>query len=263
MAVIDFIWPFDLEEYTVTKDVTNDYFGRVKAKGPVTEADIAKAICEERTEFRPSTIETVQTLVAEKIRQLVGRGYSVVTGTANYMPTVSGLFIGTEGVVDPLVNKCEVSIAPSNEMRKTLSQVKLEFSGRAKSLGGARIALVRDVATDRVDGFITPGQQIDVTGIKIRCVGADGKSQGSVKLVNNETNAVAATITSLGLNTPSRLMFVVPAGLEKGTYRLEIETYFSTSTKLLKAARTLTYEMLLSVGQEPTPDDGGGDDVLS
>lgn len=262
MATTDNVWSFDLDEFSVTKDVLNDFVARVRTRGSLTIADIATLICEERTEYRPETIENIQKLVDEKIRQMVRKGFSVVTGTANYLPTITGVFIGTKGDIDPNIHKCEVSITPSNAMRREVAKVKPEFSGRAKSAGGARIALVKDVITDRVDGFITPGGQLDVSGIKIRCLGADGKSAGSIKLINNETDATAATITSLAINDPSRLIFVVPADLAKGVYRMEMETYFSTPTTVLKKPRTLVYETLLTAGQEPTPDEGGGDDVL-
>lgn len=68
--------------------------------------------------------------------------------------------------------------------------------------GGAHIGLVTDSATGRTDGFMTPGNTIDITGKKIRSLNADGSGIGSIKFVNVETDAVAATIASLTINDP-------------------------------------------------------------
>ena len=116
--------------------------------------------------------------------------------------------------------------------------------------------LVKDVTTGKTDGTITPGGMLDVTGSKIRCVGADGFSLGSLTLVNMADKSVAATITVFGINDPSRLMFNIPADLADGEYELTLETWFSTNNTQLKQSRTLTYALPLVVGGTG----GGGED---
>ena len=107
-----------------------------------------------------------------------------------------------------------------------------------------------DSATGRTDGFMTPGNTIDITGTKIRSLNADGSGIGSIKFVNAETEAVAATITSTSINEPKRIILVVPANLAEGTYRLEVETYYSNTSTLLKSPRTLIYTPLY-IGEVP------------
>ena len=109
------------------------------------------------------------------------------------------------------------------------------------------------MTTGKTDGTITPGGMLDVTGSKIRCINADNTGVGKLPLVNLAAQTVAATITVLGINDPSRLMFTLPANLAAGEYRLTIETWFSTNSTLLKQSRTLTYGIPLVVG-------GGNDD---
>ena len=246
-------WFFDLEEYTMTKDVKEDYIAKVKTLKSLTIEGIANAIAAERTEYRPETIVNICNLVDEKIRQLVCQGNTVVTGSALYSPSITGLLIGTTGAINPDINKCIVNVAPSAAMRAEVAKVTPEFSGNVKNLGGARISLVKDVTTGLTDGTITPGGMLDITGSKIKCVNADGTGTGTLKLIKESTQAVAATITTFGINDPSRLMFTLPTPLADGTYRLELETWFSNSTTLLKEPRTLVYPLPLTVG---TPSDG-------
>ena len=141
-------------------------------------------------------------------------------------------------------------------MRAEVAKVEPKFSGTVRRMGGARLSLVKDVASGKTDGTITPGGMLDVTGTKIRCTGSDGTGLGAVKLLKLSDQSVAATITQLGINDPSRLMFTLPADLADGEYQLVIETWFSSASIVLKEMRTLTYPLTLVVGAGG----GGGED---
>lgn len=251
----NYTWLFDLEEFTMTKDVLNDYTGTVRTTRSYTMTDIAKEIAAERTEYREKTLVNIGDLIDEKIRQLVCSGNTVITGSAIFSPSLLGVFLGNKGIVDPEVNKCVVNVSPSTEMRAEVAKVKPTFSGTVKSLGGARISLVLDTTTGKTDGTITPGGTLDVTGSKIRCLNADGTGIGNLTLVNIADESVAATITVLAMNDPSRLMFNVPATLAPGSYRLMLETWFSNNSTRLKQSRTLTYPITLVVKDDAEDDD--------
>ena len=254
----NYVWLYDLIENTMTKDVKEDFVASVRTQKSMTIDDIANQIAAERTEYRIDTIKNISTLVDEKIRQLVSSGYTVVTGTAQYAPSIGGVFTGDTGLFDPKVNKCAVNITPAQLMRAEVAKVEPKFSGTVRRMGGARISLVLDVATGKTDGTITAGGMLDVTGTKIRCTGANGTGLGAVKLLKLSDQSVAATITQLGINDPSRLMFTLPADLADGEYQLVIETWFSTTSTLLKEMRMLTYPLTLVVGN--TGGGGGEDD---
>ena len=251
----NYIWSYDLVENMMTKDVKEDYVAAIQTKKSLTIADIAAAISAERTEYSVDTIVNIGTLIDEKIRQLLCDGYTIVTGSAQYAPSLSGVFIGDTGVIDPAVNKCAVNITPSQAMRTEVAKVEPKFSGTVRRMGGARISLVKDVATGKTDGTITAGGMLDVKGTKIRCVGADGTGLGAVKLLNLADQTEAASFTQLGINDPSRLMFTLPADLADGEYQLVVETWFSSASTLLKEMRTLVYPITLVAGKKDDDDD--------
>lgn len=256
MAAKSYKWFFDLAENLLTKDVTNDYTATVKTLLPKTIDNLADDIVKE-TAYNRETVIGIITLYDKKIIESVCLGNTVNTGSTLYAPALPGSFIGTEGVMDPAKQKPYVSINPSTAFRKELELVRPVFSGNVLDSGGARIGLVTDSATGRTDGFMTPGNTINITGKKIRSLNADGSDIGNIKFVNAETDEVAATVTSLTINEPKRIILIVPASLTDGTYRLEIETYYSNTSTLLKNPRTLIYTPLY-IGQVPTG--GGGDD---
>ena len=253
-----YTWMFDLRENSMTKDVKEDYTAIVRTLRSMTVEDIARAIVAERTEFRLDTLVNIANLIDEKIRQFVCQGNTVVTGTAQYSPSITGIFTGKTGTFDPAVNKLSISITPAKDLRKELQKVTPEFTGYVKDLGGARIGLVKDTATGKTDGSLSPGGIVEVTGKKIKSINADGTAIGKVVLVNTETQA-ETDITSLAINDPSRLMFTIPASLPEGTYKLRVETHYSGPSVRLKASRVIDYDQDLYVGEAPDTDtDTGG-----
>lgn len=247
----DYVWMFDLQDNPMTKDVKEDRVARVRTLRSITVEDIARDIVRERTEYRQETIVSIANLIDEKIRQFVCQGNTVVTGSAQYSPSITGVFTGDTGTFDTAVNALGVNIVPSKAMRDEVQKVRPEFTGRVKDLGGARIGLVKDTVTGRTDGSLSPGGIVEVTGNKIRSVNADGTAMGKVVLVNTETQA-ETDITSLAINDPGRLMFAIPATLPEGTYQLRVETYYSASNKMLTAVRTIDYGLPLHVGTAST-----------
>ena len=249
-------WEFDLEEYLMTQDVLEDYVARMKTRRSLTEDDLIVEITAERTDIRPETFRMCNQLMSEKIIEKVCDGHIVSTATVTYTPTIPGVFQGTSGVVDTSKNIPTVNVSPSTAMREALKSVKLKFSQLVRSMGGARIGLVRDVTTDKTDGTITPGGIVDVTGNKIRCINAEGTGMGAVRFLNAETREEVATVSLLAINDPKRIMFTAPA-LADGAYILQVETYFSTSVTRLKQARLIDYPVTLYVGARP--DNGESD----
>ena len=249
-------WEFDLEEYTMTTDILEDYVARMKTRRSLMEDDLINEITAERTDIRPETLRMCSQLLGEKIIEKVCDGHIVTTTTATYTPAIPGIFMGASGAIDTNKNIPTINIVPSAAMRENLKLVKLKYSGLVRSMGGARIGLVRDVTTDKTNGTITPGGILDVTGNKIRCVESKEGSKWAVRFLKAETMEETATVTLLAINDPKRLMFNAPA-LEDGTYILQIETYFSNSAVLLKQPRIIDYSMTLYVGDRPS---SGGND---
>lgn len=257
MATKKYLWKFDLEEYLMTRDVKEDFAAKVKPIQTFYMPDVARFISEERTEYRVDTIVNIVKLVEEKIRQLACGNNIVITDNVQYMPAITGLFLGKTGLVDPAKHKPVINMIATGALRAEVDRVALEFSGVVRDMGGANISLVKDVTTGKTDGSVTPGGILDVSGSKIRSVNADGTGLGTLTLVNLADQTVAATITLLAINDPKRLMFNIPADLADGSYQLTLETWFSTNSTQLKQSRTLVYAIPLVVGN--TGGGGGGD----
>ena len=148
-------WEFDLEEYTMTTDVSEDYLARMKTGKTADEEEIIKDIAIERTDIRPETLRMCNQLMGDKIIQKLCEGYIVSTQTATYVPSITGVFMGSTGNVDSTKNLCIVNISNSQALRKALKNVKPKFSGLVRTMGGARIDTKARVL-DR-EGKVIPG----------------------------------------------------------------------------------------------------------
>ena len=115
-------WEYDLRENTMTKDVPDDYTAVVNVRATIDTHGVAQLICDERTDFRLETIETVQKLFSEKVKWLLKQGYIVSTETALYVPGITGLFQNTT-LFTQGVNQCVANVSPSKALRDAMEEV--------------------------------------------------------------------------------------------------------------------------------------------
>ncbi len=252
-------WEYDLQEYSMTKDVPNDYIASVRVRGSLSIDQVIRLICEERTDLRFETMKTSNDLIAEKTISLLQQGYAVKDELVNYLPGITGLFDESH-LFDPTRNQCVVNSNVSKRLREAVGKVTAVYSGHTIDLGGAKIEFIYDVASKQRDGKITPGGLVEVTGNKIRCIDETGEGLGRIVFLDSQSLEEVATVseTTVGINEPSRLMFIVPSTLTDGEYMLRIETYFSRSDALLKNLRVIDYRLPLYVGDRA--EEGGDDD---
>ncbi len=240
----EYVWPVELRENKVTGRA-DDYAAFVKSfNNTKTLETIAREIVDERTEYREDTILNILKLVEEKIRQSLCSGHPVMTENLRIAPAVAGSFDSHGELLGGSGMKCGVNVTASRILKDEMAGVKLHVLG-VQELGGAKIDRVKDLVTGKIDGTVTPGGMVELTGMKIKCVNRDGSGIGRFSLYDE--GGSPEEVAAPGINDPSRIIFTLPSGLAPGSYRLEIETYFTSGTKLLKEPRTLACPVMLRV----------------
>ncbi len=130
MSAFTKFWKVWLNLNLLTKDVENDYTAEVSTVGKTSRnEDIAKQIIEEGSEIKYDTLLSVINQHDRIIRELLQNGTSVLTGVAQYTPSVLGVWNSSTEKYNPEKHKVSVSISPSAELRKALSVVGLEVLG--------------------------------------------------------------------------------------------------------------------------------------
>lgn len=251
MAAYTKFWKVWLRLNLLTKDVDNDYMAEVSTmKNTLRNEDIAQRIVDKGSEIKYDTLVSVFNQQDRLIREALQDGYSVLTGTCQFTPRVTGSWEGASALFNPEKHKVTLDIIPSAEMREALSHVGVEVLTVKDS--GATIGLVTDTATGLTNGSMTVGDDILIEGDKIRVVGeAEGVGVFFVDSAGKATK-VARRFTQ---NDPKAVLARVPAGLADGNYTLRIVTQYSNGTTVLKEPRTIEYERLLHVGEGGNPDE--------
>jgi hypothetical protein len=181
----------------------------------------------------------------QEATKAVVRGEIVNFGLGHVILDVEGVFEGDEPQWNPEKHKLVASITTTKELRETLKVTPVNIRGMASN--HAAIRSVTDVTTKKVNEVLTPAGMANISGSRIKIDG-DNPDVG-LFLVNQDTqerNQVPDT--TIGLNDPSKVMFIVPAGLAAGDYLVSIITQYSAHSKqTLNEPRTITFNHVSKV----------------
>jgi hypothetical protein len=239
----DFIWKVWLRENFLTKEVKTDYVAEVATTGKsLRNEDIARMLKNEGSELHLQTLIDILNHSDELRCERIQQGFSVQTGICHITPRITGNWTDSSQPFDPKKHKITCDFTSTAELRKALEAVTVEVQGVRDS--GARIGLVTDITSGKTDGTLTVDGEIIITGEKIRIEPLDKEGVGVIFL--DAFGGESPVHTPLIQNDPKKVICRVPA-LETGTYKVEIVTYYSNGSTLLKQPRAIVYELPLKV----------------
>ena len=234
-----------------------DYTAKAVITGTYRNTDIAADIVAERTEYRKETIENILTLADQKKVEAIVNGKSLVDGVGQWLLNLSGSFEGEAPKFDPEKNKVGVTFTPGKTLLDALKDVTFNLN---IATTGPVINQVTDVRTQSVNGQITPGKNIIISGANILVKG-DDPSVG-IFLTKDEADAQPVKVEYYTRSTNTEQIVEVPEGLTDGQYFLSITTRAGANYQVLKTPRTYQFPILLTVGEGEDPDDGGSPGVV-
>jgi hypothetical protein len=222
----------------------DDRFGRVVVSKSLTINDLVNIAVSRRTDLNPSTLKTAFELITNVAKEALVNGGSVNFGLGYLSLGVNGVFIGDNAQWDASQHALSIKFSPTSELREEVKSAKVNVRGMAAS--GTFINMLTDVASGETNSRLTRGGGVNLTGSKLKIDGDDASV--GVSLINQTTNdVVAIPRKSILVNDPSKITFIVPADLAEGDYKLSITTQFAGASKLLKEARSFTYDYVLNV----------------
>ena len=223
---------------TARKD---DRFGRVLNTGSLKIDDLIKIAVSRRSDINAATMKAVYDILKEVALEELCGGKQVEFGLTHNGLIVNGVFIGDHaswGTEHSLF----LSATAIAEVREAIKSIEVMVNGMASS--GMYINTLTDVASGEVNNRITPGGIVNLAGVKIKIAGE--APEVGIHLTEIATATVTdIPLTSIGTNDPSKISFVVPAGLPAGDYKLSLTTQY-TANILLKEPRTYVFDYVLS-----------------
>ncbi|MDR1335480.1 MAG: DUF4469 domain-containing protein [Tannerella sp.] len=220
----------------------DDRSGRVVSTGSLKIDDLIAIAVARRSDINAATMKAVYGILKEIALEEICKARQVEFGLSHYGLKVSGVFTGDHPVWKDGEHRLLLSAVATAEARETVKTVAVEVIGMAAS--GTYITTLTDVISGETDAVITAGGAVNLAGVKIRIAG----NAPGVGLHLTEINSGAVVdipSTSIAVNEPSRVTFIVPANLPAGNYRLSLVTQFTSNT-LLKEPRTYVFECILA-----------------
>lgn len=233
----------ELYDFAITAR-PDDRIGKVLTNRSLNEEDLIGIAIQRRTELSASALRSAIEILKEIAKEEISRGASVAFGLGYFSVGVNGVFYGDDPKWTPGQHALNVRVVPTAELRNAVKSAEVNLRRMAPS--GAVVSQVIDVTTGELNSRLTPGGGVNMEGTRIRIAG-DNPANG-IALVNQQTNVpVQVPMTSILLNDPSKVSFIVPADLPEGDYKLHLTTQFSTNSTFLKEPRTYVLEYVLTV----------------
>ena len=229
-----------LADNTVTVDNKEDMILVPVSNGSADEERIIAEMKAEDSGLREETIRHVFDLEKRVTKRLLMSGVSVNTGL--YYASVSFHGVIESSAWNPAKNSIVVNFNVGADLREAIKNTVVNIIGAKGS--AMYIAGVQDISTRALDSSATAGRAFTLKGAMLKVTGTDDSvSKSKITKITEDLWV---------LNEPSRLSFIIPAGLAKGTYELKVTTQYSRNT-LLKVPRSVI--KTIYIGTAPT---GGG-----
>lgn len=243
-----------LADNTVTVDNKEDMILVPVSIGSADEARIIAEMKAEDSGLREETIQHVFDLEKRIIKRLLMSGYLVNTGLYHASVSFRGIIENSQW--NPQKNSIVVNFNVGADLREAIKQTTVGIigeKGSAMYIGG-----VRDASTRAQDASATAGRAFTLTGGKLKVMGTDAAV--GITLTSQSGTVTPITEDLYVTNDPSKLTFIIPAGLADGTYELKVTTQFNGSSRLLKAPRSVVKIIYIGKAPEGGGDSGSGDD---
>ena len=224
-----------IADNTVTKDDPNDKIFVIVSLGTADKERIIAEMMDMNPGVEPEMMRLVLDLEKRAVKRLLLNGMRVNNGLFEAVPQCRGLVRGTAW--DPEANEIYVNFTQGKELREAIADVVVNVIGEK---GAAMNA--------------TAGANLTLTGKNIKVVG-DDPSVG-ITLTDSEGTETRIKAGAIGLNQPSKLIFLVPASLAAGDYTLTITTQFNGGYQL-KTPRSVSQTIKVAESEEEGGTPGG------
>lgn len=240
-----------LADNTVTKDDKDDKIFEVQSQGTADTDRIVAEIMNVNPGLEPETVRMVLDLNDRVSTNLLLSGLRLNTGM--YQAEIQSRGVTYDGVWDPKVNSLVVNLRPSKALREALADTTINVMGEKGAtmfVSGGESALGKGFVVKAGRSFTLKGKNLRVAG--------DDPSVGIT--LTSSTKAVTRIESDLIVqNDPSKLVFLIPAGLEDGTYELRVTTQYTSGGVMLKTPRDIVKTLIIGDAPDPEIPGGGGD----
>lgn len=213
-----------LQKNYFAKDGSENFWGKVERYTYSTQ-NILDAMAESVPLVDLGTVTSVLNAYANTVLKVLASGNAVKFGE------LGTFYIAGKGAVDSTSGKpaLTVKFSATPVLKDAVQNVEIASSEYVEPSG--TISLVTDIATGKSDGTLTSGTSVLVEGSNLK---VGGEASGiwfapvteSGNISDDESQWVKVG-SALIYNLPSKLLFSIPRGLEKGMYKIVVRTRYA------------------------------------
>lgn len=198
---------------------------------------------------------------AESVKcDALSSGYIVSTPTALMRPCASGTVLKADLSKAPDRNKVKVyaTLSMGSLLRQSMEQCRLEIFTQPAVVGpllNGAVAATRTAADGTTTRVPQAGRNITLTGRNLKLAGTDPAIGVTFTSVETPATRVFVPAEDVTINEPKRLIFVLPAAVTDGLWRVSVATQYGSKGHTVKDLRTYELDDPIAVG---TADEEGG-----
>lgn len=202
---------------------------------------------------------------AEKVKaDAVASSYIVSTPTALIRPCASGTVVEAElsQPVDHSKVKVYATLSMGSLLRQEMENCRLEIFTQPAVVGPLLNGAVAQ--TRATDGSVTTrapqaGKNIRLTGRNIKIAGTDPSVGVTFTSVETPSTKVHIPLDEITVNEPKQLIFVLPAQVTDGLWRVSVCTQYASGGHIVKEPRMYELSEPIAVGESAVDPGGEGE----
>ena len=263
MATTTFTKLISLVAYDATlTERTDDFY--LRAKTMPDTIDLHAVARETALRLGGKNEDEVYTLLnaAESVKcDALSSGYIVSTPTALMQPCASGTVLKADLSKAPDRTKVKVyaTLSMGPALRQSMEACQLEIFTQPAVVGpllNGAVAATRTTADGATTRVPLPGKKITLTGRNLKLAGTDPAVGVTFTSVETPSKKVFVPAEDVTINEPKRLIFVLPATVTDGLWRVSISTQYGSGRTTVKNLRTYELDEPIAVGT--ATEEGGG-----
>lgn len=263
MATTTFTKLISLVAYDATLTERPDDF-YLRAKTMPDTIDLHAVARETALRLGGKNEDEVYTLLnaAESVKcDALSSGYIVSTPTALMQPCASGTVLKADLSKAPDRTKVKVyaTLSMGPVLRQSMEACQLEIFTQPAIVGpllNGAVAATRTAADGTTTRVPQAGKNITLTGRNLKLAGTDPAVGVTFTSVETPSTHVFVPMEDVTINEPKRLIFVLPAAVTDGLWRVSVSTQYGSGRTTVKNLRTYELDEPLAVGS--AAQEGGG-----
>jgi hypothetical protein len=225
-----------LADNTITVDDKTDKILKLEVTRSVDEALLLDRMVQKNPGIRREIMQATLSLFHETIAEAVCNGESVNTDLCHFVARFTGVI--HNNAWDNEKNSIYVSIHPGKRLMQEIADTTVKILPEVNT---AYISAGEDSFTHAQDFSATAGRNYTLLGKNIKIKGNDPAV--GITLTDSKGAVTRFSADMMAVNTPSKLVLLLPAELPHDVYTLTLTTQYSSSGVDLKTPRVVTHEL--------------------